>query len=151
MKVYLDNAATTPVAPEVFEAMAPIFQDNFGNPSSTHLFGRGSKAIIEKSRRNIAGHLNCKPSEIIFTSGGTEADNMAMFTSVSELGVTRIVTSSLEHHAVGHTAKNIESKFNIELVLVDVDSKGNVNLEHLEQILSDTSKKTLLTLIHANN
>jgi len=151
MKVYLDNAATTPVAPEVFEAMAPIFQDNFGNPSSTHLFGRGSKAIIEKSRRNIAGHLNCKPSEIIFTSGGTEADNMAMFTSVSELGVTRIVTSCLEHHAVGHTAKNIESKFNIELVLVDVDSKGNVNLEHLEQILSDTSKKTLLTLMHANN
>ena len=90
MKVYLDNAATTSVAPEVFEAMVPILKNDFGNPSSTHFFGRGSKAIIEKSRRNIAHYLNCKPAEIIFTSGGTEADNMAMFTSVSELGVTRI-------------------------------------------------------------
>ena len=97
MKVYLDNAATTSVAPEVFEAMVPILKNDFGNPSSTHFFGRGSKAIIEKSRRNIAHYLNCKPAEIIFTSGGTEADNMAMFTSVSELGVTRIVTSAIEY------------------------------------------------------
>ncbi|MCH1479153.1 MAG: cysteine desulfurase [Crocinitomicaceae bacterium] len=151
MKVYLDNAATTSVAPEVFEAMVPILKNDFGNPSSTHFFGRGSKAIIEKSRRNIAHYLNCKPAEIIFTSGGTEADNMAMFTSVSELGVTRIVTSAIEHHAVGHTAMNIQDKFDVELVLVDIDHKGNIDLNHLERILSDSSKKTLVTLMHANN
>lgn len=151
MKVYLDNAATTPVAPEVFEAMIPILKNDFGNPSSTHFFGRSSKAIIEKSRRGIAKHLSCQASEIVFTSGGTEADNMAMFTSVTELGVERIVTSIIEHHAVGHTACHIQSKYPVELVYVDVDGAGNVDLDHLARILDDTSKKTLVTLMHANN
>lgn len=151
MKVYLDNAATTPVAPEVFEAMIPILKNDFGNPSSTHFFGRSSKAIIEKSRRGIAKHLSCQASEIVFTSGGTEADNMAMFTSVTELGVERIVTSIIEHHAVGHTACHIQSKYPVELVYVDVDGAGNVDLDHLARILEDTSKKTLVTLMHANN
>jgi len=151
MKVYLDNAATTPVAPEVFEAMAPILKNDFGNPSSTHLFGRSSKAIIEHSRRGIAKHINCQPSELIFTSGGTEADNMAMFTSVIELGVKRIVTSRIEHHAVGHTASHIHEKYQVELVYVDVDDAGNVDLDHLERILGDSSQKTLVSLMHANN
>ena len=151
MKVYLDNAATTPVAPEVFEAMAPILKNDFGNPSSTHLFGRSSKAIIEHSRRGIAKHINCQPSEIVFTSGGTEADNMAMFTSVTELGVQRIVTSRIEHHAVGHTACHIQEKYSVELVYVDIDDAGNVDLEHLENILGATSQKTLVSLMHANN
>ena len=151
MKVYLDNAATTPVAPEVFEAMTPILKNDFGNPSSTHLFGRSSKAIIEQSRRGVAKHLHCQPSEIVFTSGGTEADNMAMFTSVTELDVKRIVTSKIEHHAVGHTACHIQDKYEVELVYVDIDSAGNVDLDHLASILEDTSKKTLVTLMHANN
>ena len=151
MKVYLDNAATTPVAPEVFEAMAPILKNDFGNPSSTHLFGRSSKAIIEHSRRGIAKHINCQPSEVVFTSGGTEADNMAMFTSVTELGVKRIVTSRIEHHAVGHTACHIQEKYSVELVYVDVDDAGNVDLEHLESILGATAQKTLVSLMHANN
>ena len=151
MKVYLDNAATTPVASEVFEAMAPILKNDFGNPSSTHLFGRSAKAIIEQSRRGIAKHINCQPSEIVFTSGGTEADNMAMFTSVTELGVKRIVTSRIEHHAVGHTACHIQNKYEVELVYVDIDVAGNVDLDHLSSILADTSKKTLVTLMHANN
>jgi len=151
MKVYLDNAATTPVAPEVFEAMAPILKNDFGNPSSTHLFGRSSKAIIEHSRRGIAKHINCQPSEVVFTSGGTEADNMAMFTSVTELGVQRIVTSRIEHHAVGHTACHIQEKYSVELVYVDVDDAGNVDLEHLESILGATAQKTLVSLMHANN
>ena len=149
--MYLDNAATTPVAPEVFEAMIPILKNDFGNPSSTHFFGRSSKAIIEKSRRGIAKHLSCQASEIVFTSGGTEADNMAMFTSVTELGVERIVTSIIEHHAVGHTACHIQSKYPVELVYVDVDGAGNVDLDHLARILDDTSKKTLVTLMHAYN
>ena len=151
MKVYLDNAATTPVAPEVFEAMTPILKNDFGNPSSTHLFGRSAKAIIEQSRRGIAKHINCQPSEIVFTSGGTEADNMAMFTSVTELGVKRIITSRIEHHAVGHTACHIQDKYEVELVYVDIDGAGNVDLDHLSSILADTSKKTLVTLMHANN
>ena len=151
MKVYLDNAATTPVAPEVFEAMAPILKNDFGNPSSMHLFGRSSKAIIEHSRREIAEHILCQPSEIIFTSGGTEADNMAIFTSVTELGVKRIITSTIEHHAVGHTACHIQDKYEVELIYVDIDRAGNVDLHHLSSILEDTSKKTLVTLMHANN
>ena len=151
MKVYLDNAATTPVAPEVFEAMAPILKNDFGNPSSTHLFGRSSKAIIENSRRAIAKHILCQPSEIIFTSGGTEADNMAIYTSVTELGVKRIITSRIEHHAVGHTVSHIHDKYAVELVYVDIDRAGNIDLHHLSTILADTSQKTLVTLMHANN
>jgi cysteine desulfurase len=150
MKVYLDNAATTPLAPEVFEAMAPILKSNFGNPSSSHFFGRSARALIENSRRSIAGHLNCHSSEIIFTSGGTEADNMALLCAVKELGVKRIITSRLEHHAVGHTAENICAEFDVELQYVRHCGKGNIDLENLEELLTD-SKKTLVSLMHANN
>ena len=150
MKVYLDNAATTPLAPEVYEAMAPILKSNFGNPSSSHYFGRNAKALIENSRRNIAKHVNCQASEIIFTSGGTEADNMALFTSVKELGVKRIITSRIEHHAVVHTAEHIYKEFDVDVDYVRVCRKGNVDLEHLEDLLKD-SRKTLVSLMHANN
>ena len=150
MKVYLDNAATTPLAPEVYEAIAPILKSNFGNPSSTHYFGRNAKALIENSRRSIARHLNCHTSEIIFTSGGTEADNMALLCAVKELGVKRIITSRLEHHAVGHAAENICTEFDVELQYVKHCGKGNVDLEHLEELLKE-SKKTLVSLMHANN
>jgi len=150
MKVYLDNAATTPLAPEVFEAMSPILKSNFGNPSSSHFFGRKAKAIIENSRRNIATHLRCKPAEIIFTSGGTEADNMALFTSVKELGAKRIITSRIEHHAVVHTAEHIYKELDIDIDYVRLCRKGNVDLDHLEDLLKD-SPKTLVSLMHANN
>ncbi|MEJ6589207.1 MAG: cysteine desulfurase family protein [Crocinitomicaceae bacterium] len=151
MKVYLDNAATTPLAPEVFAAIAPVLKNDFGNPSSTHFFGRSTKALIEQSRRSVAKHINCQASEIIFTSGGTEADNMALFTSVSNLGVERIITSYIEHHAVGHTAVHIHKEFNIQLDYVDVDESGNIDLVHLEVLLKDQKKKTLVSLMHANN
>ncbi len=150
MPVYLDNAATTPVAPEVVEAMIPILKEGFGNPSSAHFYGRQVKAHLETARRNIAKHINCSPSEIIFTSGGTEADNMAISEAVNTLGVERIVTSTIEHHAVGHTAESICDKKNIELVYVKIDNKGNVDLNDLKSILAD-GKKTLVTLMHANN
>ena len=150
MQVYLDNAATTPVAPKVVEAMIPILKEGFGNPSSSHFFGRQVKAHIETARRSIAKHINCSPSEIIFTSGGTEADNMAITEAVNSLGVKRIVTSTIEHHAVGHTAANICDKKNIELVYVKIDEKGQVDLTDLKTILSD-GKKTLVSLMHANN
>lgn len=150
MYVYLDNAATTPVAPEVVDAMVPVLREAFGNPSSTHSFGRKTKALIETSRRTVAKHLNCKPSEIIFTSGGTEADNMAICAAVRELGVTRIITSKLEHHAVGHTAEAIAVDKNVQVDYVKVDSKGHVNLDHLEELLNQ-GPTTLVSLMHANN
>jgi len=150
MRVYLDNAATTPVAPEVVEAMIPVLRETFGNPSSTHSFGRNAKALLETSRRTVAKHMNCAPSEIIFTSGGTEADNMAIHSAVTQLGVKRIITSAIEHHAVGHTADAISLHEKIELVLVNLDSKGNVDLAHLESLLKE-NKPTLVSLMHANN
>lgn len=150
MRVYLDNAATTPIAPEVVDAMLPIFKDNFGNPSSTHFFGRNAKALIETSRRTIAKILNCQSSEIIFMSGGTEADNMALHASVFELGVKRIITTNIEHHAVGHTVESLAHHGHAEMKLVNIDNKGNVDLNHLEEILQD-GIPTLVSLMHANN
>ncbi len=149
MAIYLDNAATTPIAPEVVEAMIPILQNDFGNPSSTHSFGRSSKALIETSRRSIAKHLNCQPAEIIFTSGGTEADNLALHSAV-KMGVKHIITSPLEHHAIGHTAEAIEKEFNVRVSLVKIDNNGNVDLENLEYLLQ-TEDKTIVSLMHANN
>lgn len=150
MQVYLDNAATTPIAPEVVDAMIPILRDNFGNPSSSHFFGRQVKAHIENSRRSIAKHINCNASEIIFTSGGTEADNMALTKAVETLGVQRIITTSIEHHAVGHTAEAIAEKHGVELTLLNIDGCGRVDLDHLETLLKE-NKPTLVSLMHANN
>lgn len=150
MRVYLDNAATTPVAPEVVDVMSDCLKNDFGNPSSTHSFGRKSKGHIETSRRIIAKQLNCQPKEIIFTSGGTEADNMAITCAIYDLKVTRVISSSIEHHAVSHTLEHHCKLNNIELVLLRVDEKGAIDLNQLEELLND-SKKTLVSLMHANN
>ena len=150
MRVYLDNAATTPLAPEVAQAMIPVIEAEFGNPSSTHFYGRQVKALIETSRRSVAKHLNCSPAEIIFTSGGTEADNMAINTAVHNLGVKRIISTTIEHHAVGHTIEFIAQKENIEAHWLKVDNKGSISLSDLENLLKD-GKPTLVSLMHANN
>jgi cysteine desulfurase len=150
MRVYLDNAATTPIAPEVVEAMLPVLSDNFGNPSSTHFFGRNAKALIETSRRTIAKRFNCQASEIIFMSGGTEADNMALHTSVFELGVKRIITTNIEHHAVVHSVESLAHRGHVNMSFVNIDCKGNVDLHHLEEILRD-GIPSLVSLMHANN
>lgn len=150
MNVYLDNAATTPVAPEVIEAMIPVLYNSFGNPSSTHAFGRQAKALLENARRNIAQVLNCAPSELIFTSGGTEADNMALHAAVTQLGVRRIITSAIEHHAVGHAAEALKAHESIEVVNLSLDAKGNINLQELELLLQDQIP-TIVALMHANN
>ena len=147
MRVYLDNAATTPMAQEVIDVMAEVMSNNFGNPSSTHGFGRESKAIIENSRRKIAGFINAESKEIIFTSGGTEADNMAIACAVNDHGVTRIISSTIEHHAVCHT---IDSYPQCKVDFVKLSSTGLVDLAHLEELLQ-TGEKTLITLMHANN
>lgn len=151
MKVYLDNAATTPLAEEVFNEMAPYLKNEFGNPSSTHFFGRRAKGALETARRKVARHINARPSEIVFTSGGTEADNMALKTSIDQLGVTRIITSPIEHHAVGHTAEDICNDQKVELCYVNLHEDGHVDLDHLKELLANSDKKTLVTLMHANN
>jgi cysteine desulfurase len=150
MRVYLDNAATTPIAPEVVDAMVDVMRDDFGNPSSTHFYGRQVKALIETSRRKVAKYLNCAASEIIFTSGGTEADNMALFSAVQDLGVKRIISSSIEHHAVGHSVDALVKNNSIVFDIVKIDSKGHVDLEHLESLLQNNIP-TLVSLMHANN
>ena len=151
MHVYLDNAATTPVAPEVAQAMMEVYQTVHGNPSSTHAAGRKAKALVETSRRAIAQHLNCVARAICFTSGGTEADNHAIQASVRCLGVTRIVTSAAEHSAVIKASEMAGAGFNVEVVHVKHHESGEVDLADLEAILGSSAKKTLVSLMHANN
>jgi cysteine desulfurase len=150
MRVYLDNAATTPVAKEVAETMCEVLTHQFGNPSSSHSFGRETKALIETARRNVAKHLHCQPSEIYFTSGGTEADNLACHIAVNELGVKRIISTVLEHHAVGHTVEMLREKHDLELVYLSVDRQGHIDLNELEELLKQEIP-TLVSLMHANN
>lgn len=151
MKAYLDNAATTPVAPEVFEAMVPYLRDHFGNPSSTHQFGRKAKSALETSRKKIASILNCSPMEICFTSGGTEADNMAINGAIKQLGVRHIISSNAEHHAVLHTVEHCSDTCDVKLSMVDLDKKGHVSIPHLRELLEASEEKTLVSLMHANN
>lgn len=146
--IYLDNAATTPMDPEVIDTMVEMMRSNFGNPSSMHFHGRGSKVILEKARKDIAAKINVRPSEIYFTSGGTEADNMIIRNSVKDLDIKRIITSPIEHHAVVHT---IEEFPQVSIEYVNLDEKGAVDLKHLEELLSNEDEKTLVCLMHANN
>ena len=150
--VYLDNAATTRIDDEVISAMFESMQNNYGNPSSTHALGRKAKAAVENARKSIASILNVSSANIVFTSGGTEADNMAISCAVRDLGVTRIISSKIEHHAVLNCVEFLENKHKIELEFVDLDENGSVDLKHLESLLAkDTSSKTLVSLMHINN
>lgn len=151
MNIYLDNAATTPIATEVITVMTNALKNDFGNPSSVHSFGRQSKSAIETSRRSIAKQLNANASEILFTSGGTEADNMALTCAINDLGVKRIITSPIEHHAVLHTVEMLNNSPEVDLEFVQLTSDGHINLAHLEHLLADNSTKSMVSLMHANN
>ncbi|MFM7105219.1 MAG: cysteine desulfurase family protein, partial [Flavobacteriales bacterium] len=148
--IYLDNAATTAIAPEVMEAMTEVMRTCYGNPSSTHAFGRKSKSLLEQSRRKIASLIHCKPSEIVFTSGGTEADNTAMRFALSGCGCERIVTTALEHSAVIKTAEMNHAQHHIPLQLIRIDERGIVSLQHLEELLM-SGPIAFVSLMHANN
>lgn len=148
--IYLDNAATTPVDPRVIDAMMPYLTEHFGNPSSSHGFGRKAKTAIETARRSIARHLNCTPAEIYFTSGGTEADNIALHAAVNDLACTHIITSEIEHSAVIKTAERLASAKNLRLSLVRLKPDGHVDLDHLEALL-DSPDKAFVSLMHGNN
>ncbi|MCW5520753.1 cysteine desulfurase [Aureitalea sp. L0-47] len=150
-KVYFDSAATTELRSEVIRCMSEVLKTEYGNPSSTHSYGRSSKSLLETARKEIAGFLNVSASEIIFTSGGTEADNLALHSAVADLGVTRIISSRIEHHAVLHTIEVLEERYNINVDYVDVNTTGCIDYDHLKSLLKDSSEKTLVSLMHVNN
>ncbi|GAB4162477.1 MAG: cysteine desulfurase family protein [Winogradskyella sp.] len=149
-QVYLDNAATTALRPRVINRMTEVLANTYGNASSTHSFGRSSKALLEQCRKNIAGYFNVSASEIVFTSGGTEADNLALRSAVRDLGVTEIITSKIEHHAVLHTAEQLQKEYDIKLSFVNLDACGMIDYTHLESLLQN-SEKGIVSLMHVNN
>ncbi len=148
--IYLDNAATTPIAPEVLEVMSVTAREHYGNPSSVHKIGRESRVIIEEVRRKIASYLNVTPAEIIFTSGGTEAVNLVINGCVFDLGIKNIITSPLEHPAVINTLKFIGSRTNLNVMNVELGEKGKIVPGSLESLLK-RYPDSLVILMHANN
>ena len=148
--VYLDNAATTAVRPEVVEAITTSLLTNYGNPSSVYGLGRQAKSALELARKSIAKSLNVSSQEIIFCSGGTEADNWALIEAVKSLKVQRIISARTEHHAVLHTLDHLQKEFGIEVEYVKLKKNGAVDISHLSEMLSD-AKKTLVSLMHVNN
>lgn len=149
-KVYFDNAATTAIDPQVLIAMTDVMANFYGNPSSIHSHGREARTLIEKARKTVANLLNTAPANIFFTSGGTEADNTAIKCSIQSFGITHAITSKIEHHAVLHTLEDLEKQGIITLSFVQIDDKGNVDLNHLKEILQ-TNPRSLVSLMQANN
>ena len=150
-KIYLDNAATTPLSEEVIDAMVGVMKVNFGNPSSTHTFGQEAKVLIENVRREAADYLHVSPAEIIFTSCGTESNNMIIKSCVNHLGVERIITSTIEHKCVAETVLDMKKRRGVEVVYLRPNKKGDIDLAKLEEVLKTSDKKTLVSLMHANN
>ncbi|MBX9852951.1 MAG: cysteine desulfurase [Cytophagaceae bacterium] len=150
MHVYLDNAATTPLDKQVLEAMLPYMQNHFGNPSSIHTHGREARSAIEKSRKTIASLLNTSPSEIFFTSGGTEADNTAIISGIRSLGIKHAITSPIEHHAVLHALEYLEKNGEIKITYVQLDEKGHIAEEAFEELVSK-NPGSFVSIMHANN
>ena len=135
-KIYLDNAATTALDKEVLDVMLPYMMEEFGNPSSIHAFGRRTRTAIEVARKTVAKLVNVSPAEIFFTSGGTEADNMAICQALESYNIKHAITSKIEHHAVEHTLQVLEKNGKIKLSWVNIDDKGNIDLNHLEELLT---------------
>ncbi|MFT5103262.1 MAG: cysteine desulfurase [Candidatus Latescibacterota bacterium] len=150
-KVYFDSAATTELRSEVIRCMSEVLKTEYGNPSSTHSYGRSSKSLLENSRKEIASYFNVTAAEIIFTSGGTEADNLIINSCVRDLGVKRIISSKIEHHAVLHTLDQMREQHDVAIEYVNLDANGHVDYDHLESLLTNNPVKTLVTLMHINN
>ena len=150
MKVYFDNAATTPIRKEVIDLMSDSMLSVYGNPSSTHGFGRSAKSSIENARKSMSKLLNCEPQEIIFTSGGTESDNSILSCAVRDLGVKKIISSPIEHHAVLETLEDLKMK-GTEVHLIDLEDNGLPKISSLEKLLSADDSMKLVSLMHINN
>ena len=149
-RVFLDNAATTPMAPEIIEMMSEMMKTHFANPSSTHSFGRESKIVVEAARKKIAELLNTSPGSIFFTSGGTEADNMAIKCAIDDHKITHAITSKLSHHAVLYPLEDLAEEGKIKLSYIDIDENGVVSLSHLKDLLAN-NPRTFVSIMHANN
>ena len=149
--IYFDNAATTRIDSNVLESMNSVLCETYGNPSSTHSFGRESRSIIENVRKSISKELNISPSELFFTSGGTESDNTVLISAVRDLDVKRIITTKIEHHAVLNVVKFLNKKYNVEVEYLVLNKNAQIDNEYLEKCLQNNSKKTLVTLMHINN
>ncbi|WP_179317727.1 cysteine desulfurase family protein [Winogradskyella undariae] len=149
--IYLDNAATTALRPEVVTRMTQVLNETYGNASSSHSFGRASKALLEQCRKNIASYFNVSASEIVFTAGGTESDNLALRSAVRDLGVTEIITSQIEHHAVLHTLDQLQKEYGVKVTYVKLKADGSIDEEDLESVLGHSDGKKLVTLMHVNN
>jgi cysteine desulfurase len=150
-RIYLDNAATTSLDPEVLEAMMPYLTEKFGNPSSIYSYGRESRLAIETARKTVAKFLNAHPAEIFFTSGGTESSNTAITASVHDLHCRHIISSRIEHHATLHTIENLYHRGEAALSYVNLLPDGHIDMEDLERLLMESPDKSLVTLMHANN
>ena len=151
MNVYFDNAATTPLRKEVIKTISRVMEECFGNPSSTHSYGRIAKTYIETARKGIASLLNALPQEIIFTSGGTESDNMILSCAVKDLNVKTIISSPIEHHAVIHALDALKKNQKINVRYLKLDAQGNIDLNDLEESLKIDNSKKLVSLMHVNN
>ena len=149
-RVFLDNAATTPMAPEIIDLISEMMKTHFANPSSIHSYGRESKIVVERSRKTIANILNTSPGSIFFTSGGTEADNMAIKCAIHDHKITHAITSKISHHAVLYPLEDLEKEGTIKLSYVDIDENGVVDLNHLDELLQ-AYPRTFVSIMHANN
>lgn len=152
LRVYLDNAATTPISEEVIDAMLPVLRGQFGNPSSIHAEGRSVRAVVESARKTVAQCIGASTAEIFFTSGGTESNNMAIKCAVRDLGVRHIISSPTEHHCGLHAIETVEKNDGVQVTWLPVNSLGRVDLDALDRILTEQGgSKTLVSLMHANN
>jgi cysteine desulfurase len=150
-RIYFDNAATTSLDPEVLEAMMPYLTEKFGNPSSIYSYGRESRMAIEQARKSVAKNLGAKPSEIFFTSGGTESSNTILHAAIYDLGCKHIISSPIEHHATLHTVEHLSKTAGIALRYVNILPNGHIDLAHLASLLESNSDKTIVSIMHANN
>jgi cysteine desulfurase len=150
-RIYFDNAATTSLDPAVLEAMMPYLTEKFGNPSSIYSYGRETRMAVEQARKSIAKNLGAKPSEIFFTSGGTESSNTILHAAIQDLGCKHIISSPIEHHATLHTVEHLAKLHNIKLSWVDILHNGHIDVDHLEQLLNAHQEKTIVSIMHANN
>jgi len=150
-RIYLDNAATTPICDDVIEVMSQALKNVYGNPSSIHADGRSARTQIENARKTVANYLNCSIGEIFFTSGGTESNNTIIKCSVRDLGVERIISSPIEHHCVLHTLESLAKGKRIIFQQVKLQDNGEIDYDHLKELLGQSDIKTLVSLMHANN
>lgn len=150
-RIYFDNAATTPLAPEVLEAMMPYLTEKFGNPSSIYSYGRETRLAIEQARKSVAKNLGAKPAEIFFTSGGTESSNTILNAAIVDLGCKHIISSPIEHHATLHTVTHLAKHHHVALSFVQILPTGHIDMAHLASLLADSTEKAIVSIMHANN